>query len=268
VRGRIKITEQGEVVSAKFSDRRLARIALEQTVAGVLRATAEPGADPHPRWCRELERAARAACETYQRLVCEDRDFPVVFADCTPIAVLDELNIGSRPSARTGGRGVHELRAIPWVFAWMQTRLSLPCWYGAGTALTGGDLGLQREMYAAWPFFTALVDNLAGALAGDDPAIARRWFALAAGPGPARRLWNLISSERARCEERVLAITGPAALVGDAAGPVDGRRRVWLAVLGSLQVELVRRGRGGDAAAREALRASVAGVAAGLRTSG
>jgi phosphoenolpyruvate carboxylase len=273
VRGRIKITEQGEVVTAKFSDRRLALAALEQTLAGVLRATTAPGPAPAQAWCRELERTARRACETYQCLVFEDADLPALFAKCTPIEVLDELNVGSRPSSRSAGRGVRDLRAIPWVFAWMQTRLGVPCWYGAGSALAAGRLELQREMYDGWPFFTALVDSLAGVLAADEEAIARRWFDLAADVDPARlpasqRLWNVIVGERARCEARVLAITGRPTLADPATAPLDEGRRTWLHILGELQVELQRRVRAGDSVAREALRASVAGVACGLRTTG
>ncbi|HLJ02670.1 MAG TPA: phosphoenolpyruvate carboxylase, partial [Solirubrobacteraceae bacterium] len=263
VGGRIKITEQGEVVSAKFSDARLAVDSLEQTVAAVVRATVQPSEPPEPRWREELTRMARRACDTYQRLVCDDADLPRLFAQCTPIDILGELNVGSRPTSRRGRTSLEGLRAIPWVFAWMQARIGLPCWYGAGSGLEAGDLDVQREMYASWPFFEALVEGLAGALAADDLPIARRYFDLADAPGAAGRLWHVICAERERCEERVLAITGRPRLP-----PREPWRAQWLDALAALQLELLARVRRGDAEAREALLASVAGVAVGLRTTG
>jgi phosphoenolpyruvate carboxylase len=137
----------------------------------------------------------------------------------------------------------------------MQARLGAPCWYGAGTALAAGDLGLQREMYAGWPFFTGLVDSLASALAADDPVIAARYFA------SEPRLWEVLAAERRRCAARVEALTG-------ATPAAAGERQPWLDTLGALQLELLRRVRQGDAFAGDALRATVAGIAAGLRTTG
>jgi phosphoenolpyruvate carboxylase len=253
--GAIKITEQGETVSAKFSDPRLAVHSLSQTVAAVLTATVAPAPPPATAWREELERCARSACLAYGRLLHDDRDFAAAFARCTPLEVLDELNVGSRPARRNGRGAISELRAIPWVFAWMQARLGAPCWYGAGTALAAGDLGLQREMYAGWPFFTGLVDSLASALAADDPVIAARYFA------SEPRLWEVLAAERRRCAARVEALTG-------ATPAAAGERQPWLDTLGALQLELLRRVRQGDAFAGDALRATVAGIAAGLRTTG
>src|SRR4029077_18986784 len=104
-------------------------------------------------WCAEIARVADVAWSTYHDLVYDDRRFATMFAQCTPIDVLGELNIGSRPVARGNRRGLASLRAIPWVFAWMQTRIGLPSWYGAGAGLAAGDLDTQREMYERWPFF-------------------------------------------------------------------------------------------------------------------
>ncbi len=281
VGGRIKVTEQGEVIRAKFFDRRLAQEALEQTVAAVLHATVVPGAAPPRAWREELARAAAAAQERYAALVWRDPDFAGVLEQCTPIDVLGRLNIGSRPVARGGPRTLARLRAIPWVFAWAQTRIGLPAWYGAGDALASGDLALQREMHAGWPFFAALVASLEAALDAADLAIGERYVALAAEQAPAQRLWDAIRAEHARCVERVLAISGHARLAegalldavaspgaAAAADAREARRRPWLDALSLMQLELLRRHRAGDPGALEPLLATIAGIATGLRTTG
>jgi phosphoenolpyruvate carboxylase len=265
VRGRIKITEQGEVVTAKFSHPRLAFRSLEQTVAAVARASVEGGPTPKRDWRAEIERLAEVARLAYRRLL-QDPHFEQLFRDCTPVEVLDDLNIGSRPAARGKRRTVSSLRAIPWVFAWMQTRIGLPSWYGAGTALSAGELSTQREMWASWPFFRNLITTLETALRASDPGIGERYVELAEPGGDAPRIWELISAERDRCERRVLDITGAERLAGPA--PEASPRLPWLDALSYMQVELLRRHGTGDPAAREPLRVSVAGIATGLRTTG
>jgi len=270
VGGRIKITEQGEVITAKFSDPRLAARSLEQTVSAVIHATVDQDPPPLPAWRTEMDRMERAARRAYQELVYADPDFPELFSQCTPIDVLGDLNIGSRPVARGGGRTIAGLRAIPWVFAWTQSRIGLPSWYGAGTALAGGDVDLQREMHAGWRFFDVLIGTLETALAACDLAIGRRYVDLAGGTPAAERLWEDVRAEHARCVECVLAITGRARL-RDAPGAEADRhawRREWLDALAFLQLEMLRRHRAGDGDAHEPLRATVAGIAAGLRTTG
>ncbi len=270
VGGRIKVTEQGEVINAKFSDRRLAAHALEQTVAAVLHATVEPGPPAQPAWRREMIRVATVARETYQSLVFEDRDLLAMFRQCTPIDILDALNIGSRPAARGGDGSVRSLRAIPWVFAWMQSRVSLPSWYGAGSGLEAGDLPLQRVMYERWPYFTATIATLETALTLADLVIGEQYLQLAERPNAARRVWGRLQSEYARCEARVLAITGHERLGQPTPQAVERElwRRAWLDALSLQQVELLRRHRAGDERALEPLLATVAGIATGLRTTG
>ena len=270
VGGRIKVTEQGEVINAKFSDRRLAAHALEQTVAAVLHATVDPGPPAEQAWRREMIRVAAVARETYQALVCDDRDLPAMFRQCTPIDILDALNIGSRPAARGGDGSLRGLRAIPWVFAWMQCRVGLPSWYGAGSGLEAGDLTLQRTMYERWPYFAATVATLETALTLADLVVGEQYLQLAERPNAARRVWERLRGEHARCEARVLAITGH-----DRLGPPTGEalererwRQAWLDALSLQQIELLRRHRAGDERALEPLLATVAGIATGLRTTG
>jgi phosphoenolpyruvate carboxylase len=270
VGGRIKITEQGEVISAKFSDRRLAARSLEQTVSAVVQATVRPGAAPQPAWRAEMDRIAAASWTAWRALVHDDPEFAAVLRDCTPLDVLGELNIGSRPVARPGAGGVEALRAIPWVFAWMQNRIAMPSWYGAATALCGGDIAVQRQMWRGWPFFNGVVTTLETALSTCDPDIGERYLPLAASPGPAERVFGVLRREHRAAVERVLAITGHERLGEPSAASRErqARRLPWLDALSYMQVELLRRHRAGDAGAREPLLVGVAGIATGLRTTG
>lgn len=270
VGGRIKITEQGEVISAKFSDARLAAHSLEQTLAAVVQATLEPGRSPDLLWRDEMDRIGSAGRHAYQALVHHRPDLLECFEQCTPIDVLDLLNIGSRPASRGQRRTVQSLRAIPWVFAWMQTRIGLTSWYGAGSGLCAGDLAVQREMYACWPFFNGVVATLERALAAVDMTIGRRYFELADASGPADELWEIVEAENRRCRDRVMAITGRERLANPTPDALErhGWRRTWIDVLSFLQVELLRRYRAADEEAREPLLATVAGIATGLRTTG
>jgi phosphoenolpyruvate carboxylase len=261
--GRLKVTEQGEVVTARYAHPRIALRSLEQTVAAVVEASVTDVPQPRLAWRREMDRLARAARAAYDALVRDDEHFQALFRRCTPVEILDGLNIGSRPAARAGGRGIAELRAIPWVFAWMQTRIGLPAWYGAGTALAGGRLELHREMWSGWPFFHNLIATLEAALAASDLTIGRRYLELSdeAERDDALRLWSEICAEHERCLAAVQAVTGTAL-------ERLGRRAPWLDALSTMQIELLRRHRAGDPDAREPLLGTVAGIAAGLRTTG
>lgn len=272
IHGRLKVTEQGEVVTAKYAHPRIALRSLEQTVAAVVDVTADGVPAAEPAWRSEMDTMARAAREAYDSLVRHERDFYALFRRCTPVEILDELNIASRPAARGAGGEIDGLRAIPWVFAWLQTRVGLPSWYGAGTGLAAGSPGLQREMWAAWPFFRNLITMLERALSASDLGIGRRYLELWDGEGreEAQRLWQLIEAEHRRCEAAVLAVTGNghALRPSPEAVAASARREPWLDALADMQVELLRRHRAGDPDAREPLLGTVAGIAAGLRTTG
>jgi phosphoenolpyruvate carboxylase len=266
VSGSIKITEQGEVITAKFSDRRVAVESLAQTLGAVARVSAASGPIQDAAWHAEMARMAEAAGAAYRELLAGERELLSLFTQCTPIEVLGELNIGSRPASRGAGGTLGSLRAIPWVFAWTQTRIGLPSWYGAGTGLAAGDPQLHREMYERWPFFAALVTTLENSLGMVDLAIGERYLALARPEGAAARLWRQIRTEHDRCQAALEAVTGQRS--ADTMPAAARRRRAWLDVLSLLQVELLRRHREGDELAREPLLATVAGIATGLRTTG
>jgi phosphoenolpyruvate carboxylase len=260
VNGRMKVTEQGEVVSAKFRHRRVAVRSLGQTLAAVTRASVEIGAEPKPRWREAMASLSQDACATYRALVYEHPSFAAVFAGATPIDVLGELNLGSRPVGRGGRRAIEDLRAIPWVFAWTQSRVGLPGWYGAGAALRGERPALLREMWSGWPFFAGLLTNLERALAAADMRIAGHYLELGRTPAEITRM---ITDDYDACAEALLMITGREPRPGGSAPPPP-----WLDALALLQIELLGRLREGDEASREPLLATVAGIATGLRTTG
>jgi phosphoenolpyruvate carboxylase len=266
--GRIRITEQGETVSARYGDPELAVRSLEQTLSAVLLASAREQPPVPAAWRAEMERMAGRSRERYRALVYDDPDFPRFFEQATPLAELTSLNIGSRPSKRTAG-GIEALRAIPWVFAWTQNRLLLPSWYGAGAALSEGSLELQRDMAAGWPFFGSLLSTLEMALYKTDLSVAERYLQLVE-PELRDRFWPDIAREHDQVVGRLLEITGAPSLLDDlpALQRRLSHRNPWIDPLSHLQVELLARARAGRDEAREPLLATITGIAAGMRNTG
>jgi phosphoenolpyruvate carboxylase len=266
--GRIRITEQGETVSARYGDPELAVRSLEQTLSAVLLATAREQPPVPTEWRAEMERMSERSRERYRALVYDDPAFARFFEQVTPAAELTSLNIGSRPSKRASG-GIEALRAIPWVFAWTQNRLLLPSWYGAGAALAEGELERQRAMAAGWPFFGSLLSTLDMALYKTDLGVAERYLRLV-DPELRERFWPGIAREHDLVVGRLLEITEATSLLGDA--PALQRRlshrNPWIDPLSHLQVELLARSRAGRAEAREPLLATITGIAAGMRNTG
>ena len=255
VQGRIRITEQGETVSARYADAELAERSLEQTVSAVLLATALP----NPPVARRVARRDGAAVGALARAL-PRRWSTTTPSSCAssarsaPIAELSQLNLGSRPPSRKGNAGVESLRAIPWVFAWTQNRLLLPSWYGAGTALAAGDLELQREMWRDWPFFRGLIGTLEMALFKSDLGVAERYLSLV-DEDIAERFWTDLRRRVRQVVERVLTVTGQGRLLDEtpalqraarAPQPVD---RPALAPPGRAAAPRARRPRGGARAA-------------------
>lgn len=267
--GRIRITEQGETISARYGHRELAVRSLEQTLSAVLLASAREQPDVPADWRAEADRLAAVSRDAYRALVYEDPDFARFFFQMTPIEALAELNIGSRPPSRGGDGSIESLRAIPWVFSWTQNRILLSSWYGAGTALASGDLSRQREMRARWPFFGMLISTLEMALFKTDLGVGERYLRLV-DDDLRERFWPLVADEHARVHERVLAITGHDALLADAP---ELRRRLahrdpWVDPLSHLQVELLERTRRDPSLDRQPLLGTVTGIAFGLRNTG
>jgi phosphoenolpyruvate carboxylase len=258
---RMKVTEQGEVITAKFAERHLAAHSLEQTLTAVADASDAPARPPDPAWVEQLSLVAERGRSAYRGLL-EAPAFESLFRSMTPLEALGELNIGSRPAKRPGGDLMGGLRAIPWVFAWTQNRVGVPSWFGAGTGLAAGDPGLLRAMWSEWPFFRHVIATVDAALAASDLWVGRRYVAGLVPGAPERGLWRLIEKERDRCECCLDEIRGePERAAEPSANP-------WLDALSFLQVEFLQRHRAGEPSAREPLLNTIAGIAAGLRTTG
>ncbi|MGO9933184.1 MAG: phosphoenolpyruvate carboxylase, partial [Steroidobacteraceae bacterium] len=174
VRGRIRITEQGEIIAAKYGTRESAAANLESITAATLLASLEDAslsAESAQRFAAAMQSLSREAFRAYRSLVYETAGFSAFFRQMTPSLEISELKIGSRPASRSNSQRIEDLRAIPWVFSWAQARVMLPGWYGVGQALRASDTGLLREMLDAWPFFRATVDNLEMVLSKSDMGI-------------------------------------------------------------------------------------------------
>jgi phosphoenolpyruvate carboxylase len=276
VQGRIRITEQGEVIAAKYGTRETAALNLEAITAATLLATLEPSsrsAQEIARFAQAMETISANAFATYRALVYETEGFKTFFRQMTPLLEIAELKIGSRPASRTKSDRIEDLRAIPWVFSWAQARVMLPGWYGVGQALQAfPDKGLLREMAAAWPFFRATLDNMEMVLAKSDMAIAKRYSTLVQDRAMAETLFGRIRSAWDVSHDSLLSITGESRLL-EKNPPLDASIRLrlpYIEPLNLMQVELLRRYRAGetDARVREGIQLSINAVATALRNSG
>ncbi|SDX97219.1 phosphoenolpyruvate carboxylase [Halopenitus persicus] len=275
VTGAVKYTEQGEAIAERYANPRIATRELERLLNAQIRArlrALQGEADPvEPEWEAAMETAADAAREAYRELLATD-GFLEYFGDATPISVIEELNLGSRPASRSGERTVEDLRAIPWVFAWTQTRCPITGWYSLATGLdayleSGGDVETLAAMYESWPFFRTILDSAALSLARTDLEIAAEYAALA-DPDVRDRVFGRIREEHDRAVELVRAITGRETLVkrGWLTESLE-RRNPYVDPLNLLQVRLLDRD-SRSAMEDRALRLTVKGIAAGMKTTG
>ncbi len=276
IEGRIRITEQGEVVANKYADPEIARQSLETLASGVVLASLRPppGAELSARDAAAMDSLAREAMKAYRALVYETPGFADYFFAATPISEIADLNIGSRPTARQAQRTIESLRAIPWVFSWSQSRALLPGWYGFGSAVAkaGVSLGQLRDMHTVWPFLTSAIANMEMVLAKGDMAIAGRYAGLVEDRGLADRIFGDIRAEWNRTVEAVMAITSQSALLDnnpDLAAVIRSRFP-YVDPLNHLQIELIRRRRAGDTdrAVLDGIHLTINGIAAGLRNTG
>ncbi len=276
VAGVMRVTEQGEVIHRKYGIRALALRNLEQTVGAVLRASMRPREiEPREeRWREQMGQLSASSRRTYRAFV-DHPHFVDYFRTATPIDVIERMTLGSRPSSRRSMRGVQDLRAIPWVFAWTQCRSILPGWYGLGSALehgvqTFGEAAMV-EMAHDWSFFSNTLDDVEMVLAKCDLDIAEAFSRLS---GPLHEeMFGLIRDEFARTRRWLLRLKGSAALLQDAPRLAASirLRNPYIDPMSLLQVDLLQRWRDGDRADEELLQALVAcvnGVSQGLQNTG
>lgn len=285
VRGQIRLTEQGEVIGSKYANREIGRRNLETLVAATLEATLLPSAKAAPAsFLAAADELSAASMAAYRELVYETPGFGDYFFSATPIREISELNIGSRPASRNPSRRIEDLRAVPWSFSWGQCRLTLPGWYGFGSAIerflaAAGSAAARKErqallqrMVAQWPFFSTLLSNMDMVLAKSDLALASRYSELVADRKLRQKVFSMIDAEWHRTSDALTLITGAKQRLE---GNVDMQRSIrhrfpYIDPLHHLQVELMRRWRAGqdDERLQRGIHMSINGVAAGLRNTG
>ena len=284
VRGQIRLTEQGEVIGSKYANPEIGRRNLETLVAATLEATllqpTKSATKPFLMAAAELSQSSMAA---YRKLVYETPGFTEYFFDSTPIREIAELNIGSRPASRKASHKIEDLRAIPWGFSWGQCRLTLPGWYGFGSAVElfmkqdgarthKERLALLQQMYKQWPFFKTLLSNMDMVMAKSDLALASRYAELVVDARLRKKIFTAIEAEWHRTASALGMITGDKQrLANNTALQRSIRHRFpYIDPLHHLQVELVRRYRAGqtDERVQRGIHISINGIAAGLRNTG
>ena len=281
LRGSIRVTEQGEVIAAKYSNAEVGRRNLETLAAATLEATLLERDRPPPaaEYLDAIDILSAHAYRAYRGLVYETDCFERYFRESTVIGEIANLNIGSRPASRTSSTRIEDLRAIPWVFSWSQCRLMLPGWYGFGAAVGAWNaarpedgMELLQAMYRDWPFFTTMLSNMDMVLAKSDIAIASRYAELVSDPALRDAIFPRLRSEWHDTVKALLAITGQTTLLesNQLLARSIRNRFPYIDPLNHVQIELLRRHRAGatDTQVVEGIHLTINGIAAGLRNSG
>ena len=276
VNGRIRITEQGEVIAAKFGTPETAAANLEAMASASVLATLEPervASEDYARFAKALDTISDNAFNAYRDLVYGTPKFVDFFRQMTPIAEIATLKIGSRPASRKASDAIEDLRAIPWVFSWSQARVMLPGWYGVGHALGQfEDKDLLREMAATWPFFKNVLANMEIVLAKSDMAIAAEYVQLVEDQDMAKSVFARIDEGWQQTHDALLDATGQTFLL-EKNPKLDASIRLrlpYIEPLNLLQLELLKRHRAGEEDERiaEGIKLSINAIATALRNSG
>ncbi|PTD22014.1 phosphoenolpyruvate carboxylase [Sphingomonas fennica] len=276
VAGRIRITEQGEVIAAKYGTRESAVTNLEAMASATLLASLEPpqlAEAEYERFAGAMAKLSDTAFHAYRDLVYGTEGFRTFFRQFTPIAEIADLKIGSRPASRTKSDRIEDLRAIPWVFSWAQARVMLPGWYGVGQALAAfEDRGLLAEMVEGWPFLQSTLANLEMVLAKSDMEIAGHYVALVEDQAHGQTIFDRIRDGWHVTRDNLLDITGQSRLL-EKSPALDESIRLrlpYIEPLNHLQIELLKRHRAGedDPRIHEGIQLSINAIATALRNSG
>jgi phosphoenolpyruvate carboxylase len=282
----IKITEQGEVLSSRYAMKEIAYRSLEQATSALITAALQ-ARNPHSdnrehQWELIMSDISEQAQTKYQDLIFRDPGFLSFFKDSTPVSEIGELNIGSRPSKRKNSDRFEDLRAIPWVFAWTQSRYLLPAWYAGGSGLLsfyqGKEENLQvlREMYEGWGFFRSLIDNLQLALSKADLHIAKEYAKMVKDSTVEQRIFGLIENEYELTSDLILKITGQSEILDNV--PIIQEsirlRNPYVDPLSYMQVQLlselrsIRESEEDDPMILREVLLTINGIAAGMRNTG
>ncbi len=276
VQGRIRITEQGEVIAGKYGTRESATTNLEAMASATLLASLEPAHlsnGDNAAFAAAMDALSDAAFRAYRGLVYETEGFRTFFRQMTPIAEIAGLKIGSRPASRKKSDAIEDLRAIPWVFSWAQARVMLPGWYGVGQAIAGfEDRALLKDMAQGWPLFAATLANMEMVLAKSDMGIAERYAGLVEDAGLRDHVFGRIRDGWRQTHDGLLEVTGQAHLLEKHAA-LDASIRLrlpYIEPLNLLQIELMKRHRAGedDERVRHGILLSINAIATALRNSG
>jgi phosphoenolpyruvate carboxylase len=271
----LRVTEQGEVINQKYGNRALAERNLELATAASLKSSLSATPAPAALWKQVMTLMAESSRLTYRQLVYGHPQFVDYFRHATPIDVIERMGIGSRPASRRSGAGVENLRAIPWVFSWAQTRIGLPAAYGVGMALSKAkdEFGIDtlQAMNKDWLFFSSMLSDVEMALAKSDIDIGRHYRLLA--PAPSRVIFDLIETELNLARSLILSVKGQEELLDHE--PTLQRsirlRNPYVDPMSLLQVDLLKRWRDGerqDDTLLEALLVTVNGIARGIQNTG
>ncbi len=276
--GHIRITEQGEVLNWKYADPVLAEWNLELMIAASLEALTRRQAEHPARWEEAIEEMSQEAYRIYRSEIADNPDVLEYFEQATPVNELDTARIGSRPSRRSKGRKLEDLRAIPWVFGWMQSRHAVPAWFGVGHALQkfarrrAGHEQLLRQMARGFPVFSELLRNVELGMAKADLGIARDYSGLVRNAALRKRVFSMLEEEFLRSRRMILRVTGQRELL--ARNRVLARsirlRNPYVDPMSLIQVELLRRKQQGQQSSEleYPLGATINGIAAGLHNTG
>jgi phosphoenolpyruvate carboxylase len=279
--GQIRITEQGEVLNWKYADPVLAEWNLELMMAASLEALTRPGEEQSQlpsAWEEGVEEMSQEAYRVYRREIADSPDVLEYFEQATPVNELDTARIGSRPSRRTKGRRLEDLRAIPWVFGWMQSRHAVPAWFGVGHALEHfansgpGHEQLLRQITKSFPLFAELIRNVELGMAKADLGIASVYSGLVKNATLRKKVFSMLEEEFLRSRRMILRVTGQRELLGH--NRVLARsirlRNPYVDPMSLIQVELLRRKQRGDQSSEleYPLGATINGIAAGLHNTG
>jgi phosphoenolpyruvate carboxylase len=279
--GEIRITEQGEVLNWKYSDPVLAEWNLEIVIAASLEALTRPekiSIDAHQVWESAMEQMSVDAFRFYRNNIADNPDILPYFEQATPVNELDNARLGSRPARRSASRSLDDLRAIPWVFGWMQSRHALPAWFGVGYALEhfagqgGNQEQLLQKMFSHFALFNDLIRNVELAMSKADLAIAKLYASLVRDEALRERVWRIISEEFERTRRMLLVVKQQEKLLEK--NPVLSRsirlRNPYVDPMSLIQVDLLRRKQSGDDSEElnYALAATINGIAAGLHNTG